>query len=164
MRFALALCKDIAAGPDGLTYPFFCHLHPAVMENLLNFFNWVCTSEFFPDLWHQSVIPIPKPGKDHSLQAFGSLYTLNPSVLKIQRFHCDIYTCQKFLLLDLLTCKALRQRKGRYFGQNGPPRYPRPIIMLYPFRTTFPLFTVTSVPTDSPVGISVLWMALSWLT
>ena len=67
-RFALALCRDGAASPDGLSYRFLRHLHPRAMEFLLSFFNWLYTSELFPDLWHQSiVIPIPKPGKDHSL-------------------------------------------------------------------------------------------------
>ena len=68
LRFALALCTDGAAGPDGLSYPFLRHLHPTVMDFLLGFFNWIYVSELFPALWCQSiVIPIPKPGKDHSL-------------------------------------------------------------------------------------------------
>ena len=40
--------------------------------------------------------------------------------------------------------------------------YPRSIIMLYPFRTTFPLFAIPFVPPGSPVVTSVLWMAVSW--
>ena len=68
LRFALALFIDGAAGPDGLLYPFLRHLHPTSMEFLLSFFNWIYTSELFPDLCHQSIIiPIPKRGKDHSL-------------------------------------------------------------------------------------------------
>ena len=62
--YTLVLCRD---GTASLSYPFLHH-HPTAMEFLLNFFYWVYTSELFPDLLHQSiVIPIPKPGKDHSL-------------------------------------------------------------------------------------------------
>ena len=32
---ALARCRDGAAGPDGLSYPFRRHLHPTAMEFLL---------------------------------------------------------------------------------------------------------------------------------
>ena len=68
LRFALALCRDGAAGLDGLSFPFLRHLHPTAMVFLLSFFNLIYTSELFPDLWYQSiVIPIPNPGKDHSL-------------------------------------------------------------------------------------------------
>ena len=48
------------------------------------------------------------------------------------------------------------------FWPNGPSSYPRPIIMLYPFRTTFPLFAVPSVPPGIPIGTSVLRMTISW--
>ena len=66
--FAFALCRDSAAGSDGLSYPFLCHLNPTATEFLLKFVNWIYTSELFPDLWCQSiVIRIPKPCKDHSL-------------------------------------------------------------------------------------------------
>ena len=62
LRFALALCRDGATDPDGLSYPFLRQLHPTVMEFLLSFFNWIYTSELYPDLGHQSiVIPIPIP-------------------------------------------------------------------------------------------------------
>ena len=52
LRFALVLCRNGAASPDGLSYPFFRHLYPTAMEFLLSFFNWIYTSELFPDLWH----------------------------------------------------------------------------------------------------------------
>ena len=68
LRFALTLCRDGTADPDGLSYPFLRHLHPAGMEFLLSFFNWLYTSELLSNLWRQSIIIlIPKPGKDHSL-------------------------------------------------------------------------------------------------
>ena len=51
-----------------------------------------------------------------------------------------------------------------YIWPKGPSSYPRSIIMLYPFRNTFPLSAVPSVPFGSPVGTSVLWMAISWLS
>ena len=51
LHFALALCRDRAAGPDGFSYPFLRHLHTTAMELLLSFFIWIYTSELFPDLW-----------------------------------------------------------------------------------------------------------------
>ena len=41
---------------------------------------------------------------------------------------------------------------------------PRPIAMFHPFRITFPLFAVPSVPLGSPVGTSMLRMAIRWLS
>ena len=50
LRTTFALCRDGDVGPDGHSYPFLRHLHPTAMEFLLYFFNWVYTSEPFPDL------------------------------------------------------------------------------------------------------------------
>ena len=81
LRFILTLCRDGAA--DGLSYPFFRHLHPTAME-IFSFFNWIYTSELFPDLWHQSVvIPIPKPGKDRSLPGNFSPISLTSCLYKL---------------------------------------------------------------------------------
>ena len=68
LHSALALYRDIAAGPDGLSYSFLHHLYPTAMEFLLSFLNLVYKSKLFPDLCHQSiVIPIPNPDKDNFL-------------------------------------------------------------------------------------------------
>ena len=68
LRFTLVLCRDGTAGTDGLSYPLLRYLHPTAMKFLFILFNWIYSSELFPDLCHQStVIPIPKPGNDHSL-------------------------------------------------------------------------------------------------
>ena len=50
LRFALALCRDGAVCPDGLSYPFLRQLNPTAMGFLLSFFNWIYSSELFPDL------------------------------------------------------------------------------------------------------------------
>ena len=50
------------------------------------------------------------------------------------------------------------------FWLKGLFNYPQPIIMLYSFRTPFPLFAVPSVLLGSPVGNRVLRMAISWLS
>ena len=74
--------KDI--NPDGLSYPFLSHLHPTAMEILLSFFNWICKSEHFPDLWHQPiVIFIPKPGENHSLPGNFSPISLTSCLCKL---------------------------------------------------------------------------------
>ena len=90
-------------------------------------------------------------------QALGRLYTRNPLVLKIQHFFCDLHGRRKFVAYWI----------SSHVGLSGIEKgisYPQPIIMLYPFRTAFPLIAVPSVPPGSPVGTSVLWMAISWLS
>ena len=46
----VAIYRDGTAGPNDLSYPFLRHFHPTAMEFLLSFFNWIYTSELFPEL------------------------------------------------------------------------------------------------------------------
>ena len=99
-----------------------------------------------------------------ALQAFGSFYSHNSLVLKVQRFLCRLHARRKCrLLLYSFTCRALATKR-LMFWPKGPSNYPQPIMMFYPFRTTFPVFTVPSMPPGSPIGTSVLRMAISWLS
>ena len=43
------------------------HLPPESLSLLLDIYNFIWQSGNFPDCWSEAtVIPIPKPGKDHS--------------------------------------------------------------------------------------------------
>ena len=112
LRFALFLCRDGAAGPDGFSYPFLRHLHPTAMEFLLSFFNWVYSSELFTDLWHHPiVIPIPKLGKDHSLPG---------NFLPISFTSC--------------LCELLERMGGGALGLS-PRKHPRSVPLQFGFRS-----------------------------
>ena len=88
-----------------------------------------------------------------ALQAFGNLYICNPLVLKIQRSLCDLHALRKFVSFCWIPSHVgLCDNEKLMFWPKGPPNYPQPIIMLYPFRTIFPLFAVPSVPPGSPLG------------
>ena len=99
-----------------------------------------------------------------ALQALGSLYTRNSLVLKIQRFLCDIHARRKFVSCWMPSHVGLSGNEKADVLSKRAIQFPHPIIMLYPFRTTFPLFAVLSVPHGSPVGTSVLRMAITWIS
>ena len=67
LKTALLNCSDSAPGPDEIHYKILKHLPPSSLETLLQVFNHIWTSGTFPPSWRRAtVIPIPKPGKDHS--------------------------------------------------------------------------------------------------
>ena len=64
-----ALCRshDTAPGPDSIHYQMLKHLPNSCLQTLLAVFNRIWTSGKFPTSWSEAtIIPIPKPGKDHS--------------------------------------------------------------------------------------------------
>lgn len=64
---ALLKSNNSAPGPDNIHYQFLTHLPEKSLKILLNIFNHIWLSGHFPPSWHEAtVIPIPKPGKDHS--------------------------------------------------------------------------------------------------
>jgi Reverse transcriptase (RNA-dependent DNA polymerase) len=63
----LILLSDTAVGPDEVHYQMLKHLPDVAIDTLLSVFNGIWQSGEFLSLWHEAtVIPIPKPGKDHS--------------------------------------------------------------------------------------------------
>ena len=67
----LKLCikdlSDSAPGPDQIHNKIIGHLPEESLKLLLTFYNDFWTNNTFPDSWRQAtVVPIPKPGKDHS--------------------------------------------------------------------------------------------------
>ena len=67
LRQSLQKANDSATGLDQVHYQLLTHLSNSALSILLKVYNHVWESGCFPLSWHEAVvIPIPKPGKDHS--------------------------------------------------------------------------------------------------
>ena len=67
LKDAIGMSKDTATGPDDIHYQMLKHLPETALDTLLQIFNRVWTTGVFPESWRlATVIPIPKPGKDHA--------------------------------------------------------------------------------------------------
>ena len=64
---ALTKAKDSATGPDEIHYQLIKHLPKSCLQVLLHVFNDIWDSGRFPNSWRMAtIIPIPKPNKNHS--------------------------------------------------------------------------------------------------
>ena len=67
LKDAIQKSHDTATGPDEIHYQMLKHLPENALSTLLHIFNDIWTTGVFPDSWRlATVIPIPKPGKDHA--------------------------------------------------------------------------------------------------
>ena len=67
LRTALSKAHDTATGPDNIHYQLIKHLPEPCLILLLDIYNDIWESGNFPPSWHEAtIIPIPKPGKDHT--------------------------------------------------------------------------------------------------
>ena len=67
LKSSLNRAHDTAEGPDKIHYQLLKHLPADSMSLLLDIYNYIWQSGGFPPCWSKAtVIPIPKPGKDHS--------------------------------------------------------------------------------------------------
>lgn len=63
---SLKCCHDTAVGPDKVHYQFLKHLPQLSLCLLLDNFNEIWKSGNIPPSWQEAtIIPIPKPGKEH---------------------------------------------------------------------------------------------------
>jgi len=64
---AINSSKDSSPGPDNVHYQLLKHLPTCLLKLLLSIFNHYWTTDTSPTSWHKAaIIPIPKPGKDHT--------------------------------------------------------------------------------------------------
>ena len=67
LKTSLNRAHDTAEGPDKIHYQLLKHLPTETLSLLLEIYNYIWQSGDFPDCWSEAtIIPIPKPGKDHS--------------------------------------------------------------------------------------------------
>ena len=67
LRRSLNRSRDTAVGPDKIHYQFLKHLSESSLRVLLRAFNKIWQTGQIPSSWQEAtIIPIPKPGKDHS--------------------------------------------------------------------------------------------------
>ena len=64
---ALSECGETAPGPDDIPYVMLRHLSTASLTFLLGLYNRIWREGYVPLSWKEAIVlPIPKPGKDHS--------------------------------------------------------------------------------------------------
>ena len=67
LRSALNKSNNTATGPDDIHYQIINQLPEVTLNILLDLFNDIWQKGTFPEIWKEAtIIPIPKPGKDHS--------------------------------------------------------------------------------------------------
>ena len=67
LQKAICQANDSATGPDDIHYQILKHLPQSTLKILLYIFNQIWEKGCIPSIWKRAtVIPIPKPGKDHS--------------------------------------------------------------------------------------------------
>ena len=67
LKEAISKSHDTATGPDEIHYQMLKHLTPKSLQTLLDIFSDIWDTGRFPERWElATIIPIPKPGKDHA--------------------------------------------------------------------------------------------------
>ncbi|MES9951106.1 MAG: reverse transcriptase domain-containing protein [Candidatus Thiodiazotropha sp.] len=67
LKEAISKSHDTATGPDNVHYQMLKHLPENSLSTLLQIFNDIWETGNFPESWRlATIIPIPKPGKDHT--------------------------------------------------------------------------------------------------
>ena len=67
LKRSIKKSKDSTPGPDGIHYRLLKNLPDSSLKVLLDIINKHWNSQTFPESWREAIlIPIPKPGKDHS--------------------------------------------------------------------------------------------------
>ena len=67
LRHALSKSSNGSPGVDRITYAMIRHAHPTLLQTVLQLFNRIFLDDLFPEGWRTAVVvPLPKPGKDHT--------------------------------------------------------------------------------------------------
>ena len=69
LKRSIAKSKNTSPGPDMIHYQLLKHLPISCLQILLNILNYIWEGSDFPAEWRDAtIIPIPKPGKDATLE------------------------------------------------------------------------------------------------
>ena len=114
LKSSLNKAHDTASGPDDVHYQLLKHLPDSCLIVLLDIFNQIWQDDQFPPSWHQAtVIPVPKPGKDHTDPSNYRPIALTSCVCKtMERMINDrlVYYLESNNLLTDIQCGFRRQR------------------------------------------------------
>lgn len=81
---ALSQCHDSSPGHDDITYAFLRHMSDEARSYLLELYNLIWNTGDFPFSWSvATIIPIPKPGKDHLLATNYRPISLTSCICKV---------------------------------------------------------------------------------
>lgn len=114
LHISLSKAHNTSPGPDDIPYDFLRHLPLSAKHLLLSIFNYIWTTGDIPSLWKEAfVIPIPKPGKDHSIPTNYRPISLTSCICKtFERMINDrlVWVLESRNLLSNIQCGF---RKGR---------------------------------------------------
>ena len=67
LKCAISSTSDTSPGPDKIDNLMLRKMHDQAQQHMLELFNHVWEKCYFPNRWREAtIIPIPKPQKDHS--------------------------------------------------------------------------------------------------
>ena len=106
--------RDTAVGPDKIHYQFLKHLPESSLRVLLRGFNNIWQTGQIPSSWQEpTIVPIPKPGKDHSNPTNYRPIALTSCICKtMERMvnDCLVWTLERERLISEYQCSFKRGR------------------------------------------------------
>ena len=115
LRRSLKRSSDTAVRPDKIHYQFLKHLPESSLRVLLRAFNKIWQTGQIPSSWQEAtiIIPIPKPGKDHSNPTNYRPIALTSCICKtMERMVNDrvVWTLERECLISEYQCGFRRGR------------------------------------------------------
>ena len=108
LRHSLNRSRDTAGGPDKIYYQSLKHLSESSLRVLLRAFSKIWQTGQIPSSWQEAtIIPIPKPGKDHSNPTNYCPITLTSCICKtMERMVNDrlVWTLERECLISEYQC------------------------------------------------------------
>ena len=114
LKSCIAELKPSAPGPDQVSNQLICRLPNPSLELLLKLFNDVWQGGDFPNSWSKAtVIPIPKPGKDHTNPSNYRPIALTSCFCKLMEKLVNKRLIWFLEKNDILSCNQAGFRKNR---------------------------------------------------
>ena len=170
LRQSLQKANDLATGLDQVHYQLLTHLPNSALSVLLKVYNDIWESGCFLPSWHEAVvIPIPKPGKDHSdpgnfrpavcvkqWRGWSTLASCGPSSRRVffpRSSAASGRTTVRWIILFILKCRSVLK-------QLDPIHYQGLRIGLGAFRTSPALYIEAHEP---PLTTRQLKLSLNYV-